>query len=103
MDNPTPNGWYITVKSDRYFGDMYYLHSTMDPTKSVFEKIPKLNGDSIVGLWLHTFKGIDLPPLRSVSHGYVLSIEQSDPTKLVWKKEGSRLIPYIYGQKEPDE
>jgi hypothetical protein len=73
----------------------------MDPTKSVFEQIPKLDGDSIGRLWLHTFKGIDLPPLGYDSHGYVLSIEQSDPTKLVWKKEGSRLIPYIYGQKEP--
>lgn len=104
-DNPTPNGWYITMERDRSYGDLHYLHSTMDPTKSVFEQIPKLDGDSIGRLWLHTFKGIDLPPLGYNSHGYILSIEQGgrhEANKLVWKKEGSRLIPYIYGGTEPD-
>lgn len=100
-DNPTPNGWYITMEHDRYYGELHHLHNTMDPTKSVFEKIPKHDG--IGPLWLHEFKGIkgiDLPPLGYNSHGYTLSIE-GDPNKLVWKKEGSRLIPYVYGEKEP--
>jgi hypothetical protein len=97
-DNPTPNGWYITTEHDRHYGDLYYLHSTMDPTKLVFEQIPKLDGDSIGRLWLHTFKGIDLPPLGYDSYGYILSIEEK---KLMWKKEGSKLIQYLYGGTEP--
>ena len=99
--NPTPNGWYITMEEDRNWGIMYNLHSTMDRrTTSVFETIPKLHGDSIGWLWLHNFKGIDLPILGYISSGgYALSI---DNKKLVWKR-GHTLIPYLYGGKEPDD
>ena len=100
-DNPTPNGWYITMKDDRYYGKQYALHSIMDPNKSVYE-LPKLDGGT---LWLHNFKGTDLPILDYISReGYVLSIERinhTGPNKLVWKR-GHTLIPYLHGGKEPD-
>jgi len=102
-DNPTPNGWYITMEDDRHWGRMYNLHSIMNPNKSVFSQIPKHNGDTIDTVWLHEFKGIDLPILGYISsEGYELSIERiHDRNKLVWKR-GRTLIPYLYGGKEPD-
>jgi len=96
-DNPTPNGWYITMEYDRYYGRLYNLHSIMDPNKSVHERIPKHNGDTV---WLHEFKNVDVPILGYISReGYALSIKRIDhngPTTLVWKR-GNKLIPYEHG------
>jgi len=98
-DNPTPNGWYITMEDDRYYGRLYNLHSTMDPNKSVYERITNHNGGT---LWLHEFKGIDLPILGYISReGYVLSIDRiNGQNTIVWKR-GRTLIPFLYGGTEP--
>ena len=103
MQNPTKHGWYITMIDDDRYGQMYLLHNTLEPYKSVYESIPRYDGTTIGRVHLHEFKNIDLPILGYISRGgYVLSILKiNDQNKLMWKR-GDKLIPYLYNGEEPN-